>query len=151
MEKVASRWSFKSKWNNALDCAREGGEWVLFSSCIDILCNITTEQQCNDYSKNFPHLPTRWGICYGSYGAKDFSSHLKMSQQKRRCMVLPPPPKCKVAPTSRPNHLGNGENVHALRHSWILPYMPRAAKYNVSMRCVFRIRYAVGSLTVSCL
>ena len=93
-----------------------------------------TEQKCNSYQASNPGIRTRWGIPYRSYGIERLNPNL---EQAKACLILPPKVKCEVAATSRPNHLGNGDNVVALRHQWILPYSPGGYTY----RCVYRIRY----------
>lgn len=60
---------------------------------------------------------------------------------KEECMVALNPPDCLESPFSRDNHLGNGENLEALRYDWILPYFPSGTK----QRIVVRIRYNIST------
>ena len=132
---AGSRNQYKSEHNNKWDCVRGGGKWVEFSSFFDIHGGINSEQQCAEFQRQNPNVRTRWAIPYRSYELSSLKADL---EENKRCLILPPPVKCKVAPTSRPNHLGNGEDVVALRHTWILPYSAIGER----KRCVFRIRYA---------
>lgn len=106
-----------------------------FSSFFDLHHEIKNEQQCTEFQRQNPNVRTRWAIPYISFVLPLLKANL---EENKRCLILPPPVKCKVAPTSRPNHLGNGEDVVALRHTWILPY----SAIGEEKRCVFRIRYA---------
>ncbi|XP_028403206.1 protein DD3-3-like isoform X2 [Dendronephthya gigantea] len=117
--------------NNAFACSQGGGKWLEYSNFLEILPNINTEGECKSYDRGNPNIRTRWAIPY-------FPGDIK---HKVMCLVLPPKVKCSVAPTSRPNHLGNGENVIAMRHQWILPYFPSGE----TQRCVFRLRYNIST------
>ena len=55
----------------------------------------------------------------------------------KKCLVKLPKPECVRAPESRPNHLGNGENVVPLTYNWSLPHFPSGQ----AQRCVLRIRF----------
>lgn len=127
-------WDYKSEHNNGPECAQAGGTWVEFSNFLEILDDMNTQQKCASYQNSNPNIRTRWAIPYRSYYYKLYVADIEKS---KRCLVLPSKVKCKVAPTSRPNHLGNGENVIALRHQWILPYFPSGK----SQRCVLRLRF----------
>lgn len=136
MEERSSQFNWKSEHNNEWDCIRAGGQWVSMSNFFDIDEKSRSEQQCNQYQTANPDIRTRWAIPYRSSGIQYINTNL--GDTAKACLILPPKVKCKVAPTSRPNHLGNGENVIALRHQWILPYTPTGR----TLRCVYRIRYA---------
>ena len=106
----------------------------MLSNFLELNLQMNTKQKCDQYQASNPDIRTRWAIPYRSYYFKYYNSDL---EKAKTCLVLPPKVKCKVAPTSRPNHLGNGDGVVALRHQWILPYSPSGRTY----RCVYRIRY----------
>ena len=123
----------KSSHNNKWDCVRGGGKWVEFSSFFEIHSASNTKEKCAEFGRRNPHLRIRWAIPHFTFGLKDLHPTIELN---KRCLILPPPVKCEVAPTSRPNHLGNGEAKVALRHTWILPYSAIGER----KRCVFRIR-----------
>ena len=132
------RWNHKSEFNNYWDCTREGGTWVMMSNFLELNLQMNTKQKCDQFQASNPDIRTRWAIPYRSYYFRYYNIDL---EKAKTCLTLPPKVKCKVAPTSRPNHLGNGDNVIALRHQWILPYSPTGRTY----RCVYRIRYNIST------
>ena len=104
------------------------------SNFLELNVEMNTQQKCKTFQQNNPDIRTRWEIPFRSFFPRHFPSNL---EQAKQCLILPPQVKCEVAPTSRPNHLGNGDAKEALRYQWILPYFPTGE----SQRCVFRIRY----------
>ena len=124
------------KRTNRRDCTKGGGKWMVFSNFLEKMTKYTSKSRCLRASTR--EAPTIWAIPYRS---ADIDKRYLMKQ----CLVKLPPPKCKLAPYSRSNHLGNGEGATPLTFDWHIPYFPSRQ----TQRCVLRIRYRGNFSVVS--
>lgn len=128
-----------SQHNNPTACKNGGGQWVVFHSSIDIKHEYKDKASCERASTT--DVPLVWGVPYQT----EFVDGLKLDpitkQPKQSCLVQPSELDCKVSPVSRPNHLGNVVDSHAMNYTWIIPYFPSETE----KRCVVRIRYNIST------
>lgn len=129
-EDVVNTWKHYSTHNNKIDCEKDNGKWVEFRSYLEYINK--TKEECNGER-------LIWDIPYSSVTI----DHLlgEDPENWKRCLVALDPPDCQQAPQSRPNHLGNGENVVPLSYDWTLPHFPS----QLEQRCVLRIRYNIST------
>lgn len=123
-----TRWRHCSQYNNENDCVENKGMWVNFHNFKEITNK--TKDECTG-------ADVFWAIPYRPENLDQLEG--EDSEQWKKCLVKLPKPDCKVAPRSRPNHLGNGENVVPLTYNWVVPHFPSGQE----QRCVLRIRYVV--------
>jgi len=113
-----------SQHNNKIDCEAANGEWLEFHNFLEKAPEFTTEDACKKANGN--NKPTYiW--------ARPIYSYPKV------CLVALEKPYCAASGFSRDNHLGNADNLEAMRLDWKLPYFPSQAK----QRCVARLRYNI--------
>lgn len=144
MERYSSGSTYKhySEKNNYRACMKVNGKWVMFSNFLEKMPQHKSRSSC--LAASTPAAPTIWDIPYRS-------ADIDERYLPKQCLVKLPPPKCKLAPYSRSNHLGNGEGTNPLTFDWLIPYFPSKQ----TQRCVLRIRYGsnfsvVSGLYVSC-
>eukprot|EP00116_Pleurobrachia_bachei_P009235 sb/3469497/ len=102
-----------------IDCVAEGGSWVKFNSFLEVLTDITSQEDCE------------------SAAASDGSSNsivwdkLRSDDDSEVCIVQAPVLTCQQAPWTRVNHLGNSYNYdqdskypNASRFEFDLPHFP---------------------------
>jgi hypothetical protein len=126
--KPEPRWRHASKYNNKVACEANKGKWINFHNYLEITNK--TKNECKGDS-------VIWAIPYRS----EHLDQLKGEDPEnwRKCLVKLSKPDCKEAPTTRTNHLGNGEGIVPLTYNWVLPHFPSG----LEQRCVLRIRYVV--------
>ena len=120
--------------NNKIDCEKHKGYWIEFSNYLEISPLHTTEKQCSAASTN--STPLIWAIPYRSEDIDKLKMTGDNIKSLYKCLVALPPPDCKKAPYTRPNHLGNTVNVVTMNYTWVLPHFPSRKP----QKCVLRIR-----------
>lgn len=121
-----NRFRHDSKYNNAADCAKNGGKWINFSNYLEKEPKYTNQASCEQAG-------LMWTFAYRS---EDVVDHL--GNIRKQCVVPLKEPDCLAAPYSRSNHLGNGVDLAPLTYRWKLPYYPSQQQQS----CFLRIRYA---------
>ena len=105
-------WRHYSKYNNPSDCRKHGGMWFQFNSSLTVLHEVKSEQDCQSVASQ-SGVNVKWVVPYVS--ADETDQRDTDPEKWKRCIIPLPEPDCQPAPSSRPNHLGNGEGVEALQ------------------------------------
>jgi hypothetical protein len=131
--------------NNKAECENDQGFWVSFSNYLEEYPQFKTERECKAASST--KLPLIWAIPYRSQDIDNLKMTDGNVESLKRCLVALDPPKCKKAPHTRTNHLGNAHNVVPLRYTWVIPHFPSGHE----QKCVIRLRLVLTSDIVTIL
>ncbi|PAA56940.1 hypothetical protein BOX15_Mlig012640g1, partial [Macrostomum lignano] len=110
--------------NNEFDCAKNGGRFVAFYPYLEVASAIDNEAACS--ARGY-----RWAVPHRH----------RLSSLQPACLVPPPPLDCRLAPTTRDNHLGDKLGGGPVAYDWQLPNFPSGD----AQRCVLRLRYNLTS------
>ncbi len=113
-----------SRWNNQVDCVKNGGTWQEFYNYLEKDFSIKDGRSCEAKSSLM-----KWAVPYDS------------KTMEKECLVMLPSPECEEAEFTRSNHLGNTKKGNAPQYEWKLPYFPSGQK----RKCTFRIRYNIST------
>ena len=112
-------------------CEEEGGNWVKFTSYLEVLEDVNNKADCEAKNKASPRNTIVW-------------APLRSDSTESKCIVKPPRTECGRIPSTRVNHLGNSFSHvnNASRFQWDIPHFPSG---NVK-RCVVRVRYNITTM-----
>ena len=113
-----------SIYNNEHDCTSHGGQWIEYHNYLEAAPQHKSQASCEAAGN-------KWVYAYRSDDYDDDEYTIK-----KKCVVPLEKPKCRAAPYSRSNHLGNGYAITPLTYRWRLPNFPSQKE----QRCFLRIR-----------
>jgi len=129
-----------SRANNEFDCEGLGGNWTAFHTFLEIVPDVDSEDDCEDWALTSGHVfgaSVRWEIPY-----LDGEGRHQIPTPK--CLILPEEISCSEAPWSRANHLGNTDSTDDLaNYVWNLPHFH--FDQSEHKECILRIRYNISS------
>ena len=119
---VQKHWS---RWNNAKDCADNGGTWTPLYNYLEKAAQFKSQAACEANGKQYA-----WAVPYDSTNVK-----------RAECLRLLDKPECREAERTRSNHLGNTPDGRPASYRWQLPYFASQKAH----KCVLRVRYNIST------